>query len=386
MAEGAILSLREAFETAIAMHHDGRLDVAADLCRLVVDQQHDHAGALLMLGNIAATAGRDDEALPLLSRAAAAAPHEPVFHRVLGECLNRLGRFDDATESFRRYVALMPDNAESLFLLGCVLSERGLVTEAVDTFLQALHLAPDDVFILINLGMSFSESGNLGNAAACLERAIALEPDRAEAWGNLANIRILQGRLDEAVTAVQRAIALRPDIAELSASLGNALGTIGRYDEAYAAYRRALELRPSMDFAHSNLILLADFDPAHTVATQQAERRAWYQRVAARLKGPIPPHANGPNPDRRLRVGYVTADFRAHSAAFAFGPVLRHHDRDRFEVVCYSGVMIEDAMTQRFKEQASLWRHTVGVSDEDMAEQIRRDGIDILVDLSGHTI
>ncbi|MEO5376010.1 MAG: tetratricopeptide repeat protein, partial [Alphaproteobacteria bacterium] len=386
MTEGIVGTVDEVFRAAAEMHRADRLEDASDAYRRILREHPDHFRALLMLGTIIMDAGRNGEAFELLDRSAVLAPQWSLPHLLRGQCLHRLGRLEEAAESMRRSITLEPNHVDAYFLLGTVLSDRGLFTEAVDTFRQVLRRNPSHLPTLVNLGGALDALGDQEGAVACLERALSLEPGMAEAWGALSGIRLQQGRVDEATALVRRALELRPDMAVFHMTLGNALGTAGRLDEAYTAYRRALELRPEYDEAHSNLILLNNFDPAHTAQSQQTERRAWYQRVAARLKGPIPAHTNPPDPERRLRVGYVTADFRNHSAAFLFGPVMRHHDRDRFEVVCYSGVMIEDAMTRGFKEQASLWRHTVGVSDEDMAEQIRRDGIDILVDLSGHTI
>jgi predicted O-linked N-acetylglucosamine transferase (SPINDLY family) len=134
------------------------------------------------------------------------------------------------------------------------------------------------------------------------------------------------------------------------------------------------------------LIFALDFDAATTAAEAFAERRRWDAAHALPLARHAVPHANDPTPDRRLRIGYVSADFRRHSAATVFGPVVLSHDRERFEVVCYAGRRgPDDETTARFRDAATLWRPTSGVPDMALARQIREDAIDILVDLSGHT-
>jgi predicted O-linked N-acetylglucosamine transferase (SPINDLY family) len=118
---------------------------------------------------------------------------------------------------------------------------------------------------------------------------------------------------------------------------------------------------------------------------QQEERRRWHEDHARKLAKHIKPHSNSRDPGKKLRVGYVSADFRQHSACNVFAPMILGFDRAAFEVLCYSGVRNEDAVTARLKQAATAWRSTIGVDDEKLVEQIRADGIDILVDLSGHS-
>ena len=178
---------------------------------------------------------------------------------------------------------------------------------------------------------------------------------------------------------------LKPDYHEAHNNLGNALRYLGRFAEAEASYRRALELKRDFHMAHNNLIFTLDLLEGCTVREQQEERRRWYEQHGRKHAASIRPHNNQPDPERCLRIGFVSADFRRHSAYYAFSPIILRHERNAFEVVCYSGVKLEDDATARLRQAAHQWRSTLGVSDEALAEQIRRDRIDILVDLSGHS-
>ena len=151
-----------------------------------------------------------------------------------------------------------------------------------------------------------------------------------------------------------------------------------------ASYRRALALRPEDAALHSDLIFALNFDPAATPADQQAERARWDERHARRYATAIKPHPNNRDPGRRLRIGYVSSHFRHQAGTYAFGGVLTHHDRTGFEIICYSDTRQEDDLTPILRACAATWHRTADLSDEQLAELIRSDGIDILVELAGH--
>jgi predicted O-linked N-acetylglucosamine transferase (SPINDLY family) len=159
----------------------------------------------------------------------------------------------------------------------------------------------------------------------------------------------------------------------------------GEMRRAVECYRRALALDPDSPSAQSNLLACLNYLPEMSTAELLAEHRRFGERLEAPLRARWGAHANSRDPDRRLRVGYVSGDFREHAMAFSIAPVLAHCDPDRFETVCYATNAFADDVTARLRGLAHQWRSVVGASDEDVAERIRRDGIDILVDLSGHT-
>jgi predicted O-linked N-acetylglucosamine transferase (SPINDLY family) len=168
-------------------------------------------------------------------------------------------------------------------------------------------------------------------------------------------------------------------------NLGTILNELGHAPEAAACFRRALELNPDYHWAQSNLLFTMQYLPGLSRAELFAEHVRYDEKFARHLLDGSPPPANSPDPERRLRVGYISGDLREHSVAFFIEPVLASHDRDRFEVFCYANQVASDAMTAQLRALVPHWREVASLSDEALADRIRRDEIDILVDLSGHT-
>ena len=212
-----------------------------------------------------------------------------------------------------------------------------------------------------------------------------MRPAFAEAHGNLGIALKEAGQLDEAIVSFRQAIALKPAFREACGNLGNALKDQGRLEEATAAYRHAIALHPDFTDAHSNLLLNLNYHPAYDARAIADELARWNRQHAEPLHRFIQPHLNDPDPNRRLRIGYVSADFHTHASALFLMPLLQHHDAQQVEVFCYAEVLGPDAITGRFQQLVPQWRSTVGLSDAQVAQQIRADRIDILVDLKLHT-
>ena len=176
-----------------------------------------------------------------------------------------------------------------------------------------------------------------------------------------------------------------PQSGEAWQSLGLALLEQGRVQDAEFALRESLGLDPGNAAAHSDLLLSLNYTGRHSPEEIFAEHRAWNQRHAAPLAAEVRPHENAPHPDRRLRVGYVSPDFRAHPVVFFLGQALALHHRRDFAVHCYSNVARPDAVTEKLQGLAEAWRDIRPLNDPQAADLIRQDGIDVLVDLAGHT-
>jgi predicted O-linked N-acetylglucosamine transferase (SPINDLY family) len=221
-------------------------------------------------------------------------------------------------------------------------------------------------------------------AATCYRRALELKPDYAEAHNNLGVALKDQGRLDEAVACYRRALELKPDFAEAPNNLGNALKDQGKLDEAVACYRRALELKPDYGVAHSNLLYTLVFCTGYDAQTIFEEHRRWSRQHADPLARFIQPHSNDRSLHRRLRIGYVSPDFRHHAESFFTVALLSAHDHENFEIFCYADVACPDGITARLRSYADVWQNITGLTDEQVAQLVRQDRIDILVDLTMH--
>ena len=225
----------------------------------------------------------------------------------------------------------------------------------------------------------------LDEAIASFERALAIRPEYPEAHNSLGNTLSGQGRLDEAVASFERALALSPQYAEAHGNLGNALKSMGRHDEALDCYRQACRLAPARADLHSNLIFSLHFHPGYDAKAIHGEHAEWERRHGEPRQRFQQPHTNMPDPTRRLKIGYVSPDLREHPIGHLLLPVLLCHDHEQYQITCYAEVAQPDVISERLRAKADLWRDTSGSTEEALAELVREDGIDILVDLALHT-
>jgi predicted O-linked N-acetylglucosamine transferase (SPINDLY family) len=411
-------SLQEAFEIALTHHQSGRLQQAAELYRQILGEDPQHAGALHYLGVIAAQSGEKAAAVELLRQAVKLSPDTAEAQHNLGSALKDNGDLDEAIAAYRRAIALLHDYPEAHNNLGKALSAKGLMDEAIAAYREAIALRPDYADAYNNLGRVLLVKGQARDAAASFARAADLDPSSADAHYNLGLVLHDNGHFDLAVTAVERALQLRPNYAEAHCqmgvsyfdrmlldeaiaanrraialnpgyapahnNLGNGLKDIGHLEEALAAYRESLALEPKATFAHSNYLLALHYAPGVDPMAIADEHRRWNQQHAAQFTTTFT-HTNERDPDRRLRVGYVSPDLRGHAVTRFLLPILANHDRDACEIFAYANVRKPDATTDRLRKYTDGWRSISGLSDDQAADLIREDSIDILVDLAGHT-
>ena len=263
---------------------------------------------------------------------------------------------------------------------------RGIWTRASQPTVRPSLSSPDIPEALTAISaIPFREKGQLNEAIAACRQAIALKPGYADAHSNLGIALSDKGQLDEAIAACRQAIALKPNFPVPRSNLGTAFKNAGRLDDALDSYRSALALAPDRADIHSNLLLTLNYHPGFDAHAIAAEHRLWNRCHGEPLRSSLQPHPNDRNPERRLRIGYVSPDLRDHVVARFLLPLLENHDRTAFEIFAYAQVPVPDAMTQRLRTHADAWRSLVGLSDAQAAELIRQDRIDILVDLAGHT-
>jgi predicted O-linked N-acetylglucosamine transferase (SPINDLY family) len=337
------------------------------------------------LGNALKENGQLEEAIAAYRQAIQLKPGYAKAHYNLGIALQNKGQLDEAVASLRQAVRLKPDFAEAHNNLGNALKDKGQLDEAIASYQQAIRLKPDYAEAHSNLGNALQGEGQLDEAVASHRQAVRLKPDFAAAHSNLGNALKDKGQLDEAIACYRQAIRLKPDDAPTHSNLGSALKDTGQLDEAIAAYRQAIRLKPDFDEAHSNLVFALHYHPGYDGEMIHEEARRWNQQHAEPLKKLIQPHTNARDPDRRLRIGYVSPDFRAHVVGQNLLPLLCEHDHRQMEIFCYSNVLQPDALTDQLRGCADVWRSIVGLSDSRAVDLIRQDRIDILVDLALHT-
>ncbi|QDT48858.1 lipoprotein NlpI [Symmachiella dynata] len=308
----------------------------------------------------------------------------PAVHTNLGIVKRALGDFEGAIACYRRAIELDATCFEAHNNLGNLLWKQGRLAEALGSLKLAASLNPTAVMSRCTLGLIQTELGELDAAIDEFQTALRIAPEFAETHNGLGRALQLRGEFAQACVAYRRAIQLKPEFAAAHVSLGNALTALHRFDEACSHYRQALRINPAERTARDNLLMAMQYDPefdvdelfvAHCELTQPMQCAA----PTALL------HDNDPAPLRRLRIGYVSPDFRKHSVAFFMKPILAKYDPSAVETFCYAQVAQPDETTQQLQNLAGHWRSTVGMSDAAVVELIRRDQIDILIDLAGHT-
>ncbi len=322
------------------------------------------------------TAMRDDKAACLA---------EAQRNYQLGDTFAAQGKMGQATVYYERALRFKPDYAEVHSNLGLALATQGRTDQAVAHCQRAVALQPNSAKAHNNLGLALAAQGKIGQAVAHYQRAVVLQPIFPEAYNNLGIAHAAQGKIDQAVVYYERALKLKPDYAEAHNNLGNTLVAQGKIGQALTHYERVFSLRPNDAVAHSSMLTALNYAPVADPVTVHRAHLDYAKRREAPLARLIQAPANDRTQDRRLKIGYVSSDFRQHSVAHFIEPVLEHHDHDRFEVFCYFNYSQKDVLTNRLQMHTDHWRNIFSLDDELVANQIRSDHIDILIDLNGHT-
>ncbi len=405
------------YDSALRCHQAGRGSDAELLCRKILRTDPAHADALHLLGVVAHQSGRHAAAADLIGQAISQNADNPLYHSNLGATLQALGQVNDAVAScrravdlrptlaashynlgralqangdgdaaetaYRRTLQLEPQHAEARLNLGNLLYQRGEIAAAAEEFRRSIQCNPRYAYAHYNLGNALFELGRHPEAIESLRTTITLKPDFAEAYNNLGKVYRSGDRLDDALTCFSTACRLKPHDALVQNNRASVLQSQGRIDEALADYRRSRQLNPRDAAAHSNLLVAENNVPENSPHELFRMHLAWAREHAAA----IPPMRTRclPEPQRRLRIGYVSPDFRTHPVAHFFLPLVKRHDRELVEVICYSNVERPDRTTQQIQQLSDHFRDTREWSDDRLAETIASDEIDILVDLAGHT-
>ncbi|RAS37946.1 tetratricopeptide repeat protein [Paraburkholderia bryophila] len=351
--------------------------------RRAIDVQPGDANALTNLGTLLEALGRLDEALVLLEAAVQAAPTSLHGLVNLGVALHRRGDFTRAVALLTSAIEIDPVFPEASYNLANALHALGKKREAVIHYQRAIAQAPAHADAYNNLGIVYQEAGSRAEAANAFLTAIRLRPGFVAALNNAATLMRTLGRFADAEAHLREALAVEPHHSVTHNNLGNVLKDQGRLADGIDSYRRALTCDPCNVVAHSNLAYALTFQAEHAPPLLH-ECRRWSARHEAPFRGAHRPHPNDPTASRRLRIGYVSPDFRDHCQTLFTLPLLSHHDHERFEIFCYASVARPDALTQRVAAHADVWRDVRSLDDEQLAQTIRDDRIDILIDLTMH--
>lgn len=366
------------------LQEQGEFSEAVGILTRAIELDPDLAAARANLGSVLTRMGRQREAMPHLRRAVELRPDNAVAHAQFGAALLTAGEPQAALAPLKRAVTLDPRLAQAHCILGEALRHLGELDESIGAFDRAIALAPDFAAAHANRGAALHQAGRLGEAAESCRRAVAADPKLADAHNNLGSALRLLGKMTEAVEAYRAAIAARPGFTDAYANLAGTLKDLGRHDDAVAIYRKVLDLDPGHVEADSGLLMALHYHPGWSREAIFAEIKRWNamhaEPIAAR-------HPRPPLPDRRdgrIRVGMISGGFMRHPVGYLTVGALENIDHNAFDIVLYTDSPRTDDLTKRLRAAAGKWVSVVGMSDAAVAERIRGDCLDILVDLSGH--
>jgi protein O-GlcNAc transferase len=309
---------------------------------------------------------------------------QQAFELALGH--HRAGQLAQAEQLYQQILQMDPRHADALHLLGLIVFNAGDAAAAENFLRRAVAATPSEAEFRNTLGVVCQSLGKLRDAANCFQAAVKRQPNYAEAMSNLGALLSEEGRLTESAQWARRASVTKPGYAEPLNNLGNTLVKQGLVDEALAAYRGAVSASPKRWEAWSNLLLAAHYLPNASPGELFAMHARVGKDMVENAAATFAEHGNSRDPARRLRIGYLSPDLRLHSVCYFTLPMLQHHDRSALEVFCYADAARPDEMTARAKSLADEWRSINGLPDDALAQMIRDDRIDVLVDLSGHTL
>ncbi|MGF6568207.1 protein O-GlcNAc transferase [Paraburkholderia sp. GAS333] len=351
--------------------------------RRALELHPDDANALTNLGTLLESGDRQEEALALLEAAVRAAPASAYALVNLGVALQQRGDPAEAAGLLTRALELDPAVPEAAYNLANALHALGRRREAALHYQKAIAQTPTHADAHNNLGIVYQESGAHDEAERAFDTAIRLRPGFVAALNNAATLKRTLGHVAEAEAHLREALSVDPTHSVTHNNLGNVLKDQGRLDDGIDSYRLALASDPDNVIAHSNLAYGLSFQAEHPQAVLD-ECLRWSEQHEMRYLDTHQPHANDATPSRRLRIGYVSPDFRDHCQTLFTLPLLSHHDHAQFEIYCYASVTRPDDLTQRVASHADVWRDVRELDDARLAQVIRDDCIDILIDLTMH--
>lgn len=416
------------YRNALDLHREGRLTEAEARYREVLVAQPQHAETLHYLGVLCHQTRRHDEAAKLIAAAVELAPRNSDYLNNYGLALRAAGRPDEAVAAYRAAIALSPGDMDLHNNLGNAYQELGHFEEAAGCYRRVLHAVGRDAEVLaalchalLSLGNRCQQAGRYQQAETCYREALQYRGNDAALHFNLGNALRELGKAAEAAASYRKALQLAPDDADAHNNLGNVLRELGQLDEAIACYEQALHCNPKLYHARVHLAHqkqhICDW---RTLAEDARQIRDWVATVPQAQVSPFAflalpgttaaeqrqcathwndnrfnslaerahaqPYAHRRHDGGKLRLGYLSGDFRLHPLAFLVSELIELHDRSRFEVYAYS-YAADDKSAQRQRLQRGFDRF-IDISSmplADAAEQMHADGIDLLIDLTGHT-
>jgi len=374
-------------EEGMAFEKQGKVGEALKHYEAVIRLTPEMARAHFNRGNILLDRGDAASALDAYEKATEFNPDSAAAHYNMGNAHISLGNSEAGIAAYRQAIALKPDFVDAHYQLGIVFYDLGRFESAINSFRQAIAVNSSLAAIHNNLGNAFKELERFDDAIASYNCALKIEPQLSPTHNNLGLVYREAMRFSESIESYNRAISIAPDLTDAYTNLGNVLKDLGRMDESLMTLEQALQIDPDCATAHNHLLFIHNYVADQPAELLLADARR-FGETAARLARPYIDWPNLPAPERRLRVGFVSGDLCSHPVGYFLEDVLNKlavQAHTKLELFAYPTRIREDATIKRLRACFESWYSAVGLSDEALAQRIRDDGIDILIDLSGHT-
>lgn len=374
----------------LGLHRTGKTTEGIAQIKMAIAINPEYFSAYNNLGNILRETGDLEEALEAYLKAETLQPTTPVIQHNIGSVLKDMNRTEEALLRFRAAIELDPNYFDALLGTALCLHKIGEIEEAKSAYQHLLRLKPDHPDALYSLATLMKEIDQPKIAYELYCKAIEVMPEMYDAHLAKANLLSEQVNMgmdwaqEEALDSYRKASDLKPEDHSTHITIGNLLLARGETDDALDEFRRAILLKPHSNIARSCLLMGLQYHPGPTLAELYKESLLWQVNCSSEISRKSD-HLNSRDPNRRIKIGYVSADLRMHPVGFYLLPALYHHSTDKFEVYCYSNSKETDIFTERLRSYADKWRDIVDLNDNELHDLIVNDGIDILVDLSGHT-
>jgi protein O-GlcNAc transferase len=368
--------------SCVIAQDDHRWADAEAYIRRALEVSPDTAIYLNSLGNVLLAQGRSDDAITTLVQAVQAAPDEPDIIFNLGNAYREAGRFLDAAQTYEKVIQQRPQHIGAYNNLALVLRASGQIENALTVLIEALGQAPRSVELRFNLGNAMHALGRWDGAEAAYRKALEIKPDHTDAMVNLGQVLIQIGRKSDAEALFHRAIALNPQLSQAYVGLADLVDDGS--GNAVSHRRAVLGLKPDLAAVRSSLLMCLQYDTGDTRDDIAAEHRLFGRFHNRNAEPAFARRTVAFDPNRKLNIGVVSGDFRFHAMLFFALPVFAARPRDHVTLTCYSTTVRTDEHTEEFRSACDRWRDVRQLPADELVSIIVADGIDVLIDLSGH--
>ncbi len=361
-----------------------RFEDAIPLFKKSIDLKSDDPVTWYNYGNALFNIDETEPAINALQKAISLKPDYALAHNAIGNAYYKLERFADALPAFQKAYQLSPNITGLSQSVGNTLAIAGRVKEAVPYLEKALKEDPDSEEIPFDLAKAYDESSRLDLGIDLLKKVLQRKPNQIDALLMLDNFYSRSGLLDEALAMCKRVLDIDPGNVKALTDYGTIVANQGDVDQAIKLFQTALENNPDRWEIYSIYLYFILFHPDYSPEQIAEEHRKWNEKVQSSIKSQAIPALENRDPNRRLKIGYVSADYSTHVIGRNMIPVFREHNRSQFEIYAYSSTLRKDELTNEFEKLSDHWRDISHSTDDEALRIIRNDKLDILIDLTMH--